>query len=104
MGNAYGSRHFSWNDFTEQEIYDIWAYKTLCGGGFKNAMICTVCTKNPHSKCLSRNSDSCDCAKERFLLQERPLDIHKLNATELETLKKKIAVIEEEKAYLRLCK
>jgi len=92
MGNAYGSRHHTWSEFTTQEMEDIWAYKTLCTGGFKNAMICGVCK--------IRNTDSCECAKERFFLQERPGDIHKLDATKLEALKRKLAVIEETKAYL----
>lgn len=99
MGNFLSYRHPSWNDFTEQEIDDIWAYKILYGGGFRNGMICTLCLENPQSKCFVKNTDSCDCAKKRFLEQERPENIKKLTEEESLALKKKIDGIKEEKAF-----
>lgn len=80
--------------FTPEEIAVLermWEYKVLCGGGFRNAMICSVC-KN-------KNTDACDCAKQRFFMQETPVELTEEQVAELERKKK---LIREEKEYFMI--
>lgn len=89
-GSARVSRTQEELDLLEQA----WEYQVLCGGGFRNAMICGKC-KNRNTG-ISVNTDTCNCAKASFFARETPTKLSEEQITQLERKKKRLA---EEKEY-----
>lgn len=88
MGNSISIPE--WKIVNQVEINEIWTYKKYCGGGFRNAMIC--------STCKNENTDICDCAKVRFiekLSYDEFLSL-KLSEQDRERLMQRILQIERE--------